>query len=79
MKVKHLIEILEDADPEATVLICSQFNWPFEYSIGRAIIREEILENGEEPDRYEEGARTNDVLIVEGSQLRYGTKRAWEE
>lgn len=30
MKVAELIEILEDMDPDAEVLIGSQENWPFE-------------------------------------------------
>lgn len=29
MKVRDLIEILEDQDPEAEVLIMSQENWPY--------------------------------------------------
>jgi hypothetical protein len=29
MKVKDLIELLEDMDPEANVLIASQPNWPY--------------------------------------------------
>src|SRR5690606_27099311 len=33
MKVRDLIEILEDQDPDAEVLVMSQENWPFENAI----------------------------------------------
>lgn len=85
MKVRDLIEILEDQDPDAEVLIMSQENWPFENAIAGIAVREEIVENDEDLDddereetRYEKGTAPNDVFIVEGRQLRYGSKAAWD-
>jgi hypothetical protein len=78
MKVSELLKKLEDADPDATVLLCTQSHWPFEYTLEDVVIREEIMDPEDEmPPRYDEGARANDVLLVEGRQLRYGQKTAW--
>jgi hypothetical protein len=86
MKVRELIELLEDQDPEAEVLLLSQPHWPFEYSIRGVTSRDEIHEEdedrddeGDEDDRDDDrdGALT-DVFLLEGSQLRYGSKRAWD-
>ncbi len=85
MKVRDLIEILEDQDPDAEVLIMSQQSWPFENAIAGVAVREEIVEDDEDLDdeereepRYEKGTAANDVFIVEGQQLRYGSKAAWD-
>jgi len=86
MKVRDLIEILEDQDPEAEVLIMSQENWPFENAVAGVAAREDFVDDDEEEDeddepgaerRYEKGTAPNDVFIVEGQQLRYGSKAAW--
>jgi hypothetical protein len=68
MKVKELMEVLQDLEPNAQVLIASQPNWPFEIELAGIVTRAEC---GEEPERN--GAPT-DVFIVEGQQLRYGSK-----
>jgi hypothetical protein len=85
MKVRDLIEILEDQDPDAEVLIMSQQSWPFENAIAGVAVREEIVEDDEDLDdeereepHYEKGTAANDVFIVEGQQLRYGSKAAWD-
>ena len=86
MTVSELIEILQDMAPSARVLIMSQQTWPFENAVVGVTIREEIMradadEDGDEEDRefeYDEGTAATDVFIVEGSQLRYGSKAAWD-
>ena len=84
MNVKQLIEILEDLDPDAEVLIVSQQHWPFENAIAGVAVREDVVEDDEDLDddereepRYEKGTAPSDVFIVEGQQLRYGSKAAW--
>jgi hypothetical protein len=84
MKVSELIELLQDQDPDAEVLIMSQENWPFENAIAGVAVREEMVEDDDdltdeerEEPRYEKGTAANDVFIVEGDQLRYGSKAAW--
>jgi hypothetical protein len=82
MKVKELIAILEEMDADAEVLIMSQQNWPFEYATYGVTVRSE-MEGGDEEDEDGEpaprvnGCQSNDVFIVEGAQLRYGSKDAW--
>jgi len=81
MKVHELIEILEDLDPDAEVLIMSQENWPFENSLAGVAVREEMHREDDDEDEddadYGEGLRPNDVFLCEGRQLRYGNKNAW--
>lgn len=87
MKVSELIELLEEQDPDAEVLVMSQPNWPFELSLAGVTTREEMLradrdedgdgDNDEQEPRLERGAAKNDVFLVEGEQLRYGSKTAW--
>jgi hypothetical protein len=83
MKVRELIELLEDQDPDAEVFIMSQENWPFENAVAGVAVREEMIEDDEDDDedreepRYEKGTAPSDVFIVEGEQLRYGSKAAW--
>ena len=91
MKVRELIDILEELDPEASVYVMSQQSWPFEVAIHGVAVREAFTEadDGEDPDVPEASAHDrwsarpeslpmNDVFIVEGSQLRYGSKDAWD-
>jgi len=83
MKVSELIELLQDQDPEAEVMIMSQENWPFENAVAGVAVREEFVddedcdEDEREEPRYEKGTAPSDVFIVEGQQLRYGSKAAW--
>ena len=45
MKVSELIELLEDQDPDAEVLLMTQENWPFENAIEGVAVREEMLKS----------------------------------
>ena len=83
MKVKELIDILEEQDPDAEVLIMSQQSWPFENGVYGVTVRSEMDGDDEDEDGADttagrDGRATNDVFIVEGSQLRYGSKTAWD-
>lgn len=82
MKVRDLIRLLEEQDPNATVLVMSQESWPFECSLSGVVGRQELVDE-EEPDEDRkspappEGAAMTDVFLVEGRQLRYGSRSAW--
>ncbi len=90
MTVSELMELLEDCDPDAEVLLMSQPSWPFEHTVAGVTIRSEIDDRDEdevdddraddeveaEPTRSD-GTRPNDVFILEGTQLRYGSRDAW--
>ena len=84
MKVSELIEMLEEQDPDAEVLVMSQENWPFEMALCGVTTRDEILRadsDEEEPEdddaELADGLARSDVFLVEGTQLRYGSKTAW--
>lgn len=83
MKVQELIDLLEEQDPDAEVLVMTQQNWPFENAVYGVTVRSELTGEDDEDDdepvaSRPEGGAPNDVFIVEGSQLRYGSKTAWE-
>jgi hypothetical protein len=59
MKVRELIEYLENFDEESEVRLAMQPSWPFEYSIGEV----------EEVELEDEGETV--VYISEDRQLRY--------
>ena len=72
MKVRDLIEILESCEPDADVLLMTQRNWPFENTCAGVTVRGEFQREGQD-----ELEGTDDVFLVEGEQLRYGSKDAW--
>lgn len=87
MKVNELIEILQEMNPEAEVLVMSQQSWPFENTLAGVCERKDLVEDGEqdEPDGEDDRRGTadeqlpaSDVFLVEGRQLRYGSKTAWD-
>jgi hypothetical protein len=84
MKVRELIAFLQNQDIDAEVLIMSQHKWPFEHASVGVTVRKDIDEESERlgyRPRYaegEDGTASSDVFIVEGAQLRYGSKSAWD-
>ena len=78
MKVARLIQILEQYEPDADVIIMTQPNYPFENSLMGVTSREEMFADvDDEDDKIPESMDSSDVIILAGDQLRYGTKRAW--
>ena len=85
MTIDELIARLEDYRDEiggdAEVRLMTQQNWPFENSIYGLASGAEINDYDEDD---EDGVDDDDaaedavLFIVEGQQLGYGTKRAWE-
>lgn len=87
MTINELISVLEDYRDEiggdADVRLMTQQNWPFENSIHGLVsgnqINEATNEDEGDDDEYEGDVEDDGVLyIVEGRQLGYGTKLAWE-
>ena len=82
MTIDELIERLEEyrdtLGGEAKVLLMTQQQWPFENDICGIVSGEEI--NDSQDDDRDDGDVEDEavVYIVEGGQLRYGTKRAWD-
>ena len=87
MTLNELIERLEEyrdlLGEGCEVRLMTQQNWPFENGITGLVSGAEI--NDAEVDDDDEGVDTGTdvetdavVYIVEGEQLGYGSKRAWE-
>ena len=83
MTIDELIARLEDYRDEiggdAQVRLMTQQNWPFENSIYGLASGAEINDYQDDEDGDDDDAAEDAVLfIVEGQQLGYGTKRAWD-
>lgn len=89
MTLNELIERLKQYRKEiggdAKVLLMTQQNWPFENSIyglaSAAEIQQAAMEESEYDDEEEFADDTEadpNLYIVEGGQLGYGTKTAWD-
>ena len=80
MTLNELIERLEEyrdqLGEDAEVRLMTQQNWPFENTITGLASGAEINETDDDDD---DDVETDAVVyIVEGQQLGYGSKRAWE-
>ena len=80
MTLNELIERLEEYrdlhGEDCEVRLMTQQNWPFENAIIGLVSGAEINDTDDEDD---EDVDTDAVVyIVEGTQLKYGSKRAWE-
>jgi hypothetical protein len=73
MKVSELIEILNDCDPEASVFVMTQRNYPLEATLHGVSVREEFSDD-EDTDR---DRAPNDVVLLEGRNIGYGSSDAW--
>jgi hypothetical protein len=80
MKVRDLMKLLEEQDPDAEVSMVTQPNWPMEYAVGGVAVRSDMFDADVEPatERYADGMSASDVVLVEGRWLRYGHRTAWE-
>ncbi len=80
MTIDELIERLEDYRDElggdTEVRLMTQQNWPFENTVAGLASGQEINDRDEGDDEDVDDERV--VFIVEGQQLGYGSKRAWE-
>jgi hypothetical protein len=78
--IERLEEYRDEIGGDAEVRMMTQQNWPFENSIcglaSGAEINAHIDSDDDEPDDDVED--DNILYIVEGSQLKYGSKRAWD-
>ena len=82
MNLDTLIEILNDYREshggDAEVRLMTQQNWHFENHICGITSGQEVNDTNEDNDDDEDVADENIVYIVEGGQICYGSKRAWE-
>ena len=79
MTVKRLIQLLEQFDDEnAEVKLMTQQNWPFENRLLGVCERSDLMHDPEDEGRLRADQKPDDVFLVEGSQLGYGDKDAWD-
>jgi hypothetical protein len=85
MNLDTLIEILseyrEEFGGDAEVRLMTQQNWPFENRICGVTSGRDMNETDDEDtddDEDQDVAKDSTVYIVEGGQICYGSKRAWE-
>ena len=80
MTINEMLERLEEyrdqLGGDTEVRLMTQQHWPFENGIAGMASGEEINELSDDDDQ--DVADDHVVFIVEGSQLCYGSKRAWE-
>lgn len=73
MKVKELIELLQEQDGDAEVRLAHQPNYPMDYAL-RGIAATEDWVDGIEPADEENQI----VYLVEGERLGYGRRDVWD-
>jgi hypothetical protein len=90
MKVNELIEMLQDCDPDADVILGIQPSYPFEHRLRGVVQRRDFVEydadeeenEASDSDMYRDSFSTsgkpNDVILCEGGQIRYGSKGMFE-
>jgi len=80
MTIDELIERLEDYREElggdAEIRLMTQAHWPFENGIAGLASGQEINDQKEDDDEDVENDHV--VYLVEGAQICYGSKRAWQ-
>ena len=77
--IARLEEYRDEIGGDAEVRLMTQPNWPFENAIVGLCSGEEINAAEDDEDSNDGGDVEADrvLYILEGEQLRYGTKRAW--
>jgi hypothetical protein len=83
MTVSELIERLEEYrlihGDDCEVRLQTQENWPFENDINGLCSADELAASCGDCDEDDQAEEIEPVVyLVEGSQLGYGTKAAWE-
>tara|TARA_Y100001973_G_C5209218_1_gene344280 strand:+ start:22209 stop:22499 length:291 start_codon:yes stop_codon:yes gene_type:complete len=80
-----LNDYIGDGDGDLEVRIMEQENWPFECEVSAVATREEIVDELGDDEQADECAEDSDdddndnyLYIIDGEQLRYGMKSAWD-
>lgn len=73
MRVRELLDALEDVDPNAEVRLAFQPNYPLEYSLDNVVTSEDVRQYDADPkDNGDENDEAEDVVwLTVGSQLGY--------
>lgn len=76
--IDRLEEYRDDLGGDCEVRLMTQQNWPFENTLAGVVSAEEINEFDDEEFTDDDVEDDQVVYLVEGNQLGYGSKRAWE-
>lgn len=74
--IEQLREHRDNLGGDVEVRLMTQPNWPFENTVAGVVSSAEINEQDELDDSDVESDSV--IYIVEGTQLGYGSKRAWQ-
>ena len=77
MTVGEFKELLEDLDDEMEVQLQTQKHWPFINSISHVILKSQVYAQHDDEDKEFEKEGEDILFLVEGEQLSYGNKEAW--
>jgi hypothetical protein len=83
--IERLKEYAENHGEECEVRLMTQQNWPFENRICGVVSTEEMdqaqAQEDEDDEAYDEATESEEmptIYLVEGGQICYGRKIAWE-
>jgi hypothetical protein len=75
--IDRLIEYRDVLGGDTEVRTMQQPSWPFEYSIEGLVSTDEM--RSEDDDDEDDSEAETKVFILEGTQLCYGSKSAWDQ
>ena len=75
--IEQLVDYADDFGNEVEVRLMTQENWPFENELVGLVSSDQLNEADESGDELDP---TGDdvVYLIEGRQLKYGNKLAWD-
>lgn len=77
--IDRLIEYRDVLGGDTEVRSMQQPSWPFEYSIDGLVSTDEMRSEDDDSDDSEDSGTKTKVFILEGTQLCYGSKAAWDQ
>lgn len=84
MRIQDLIDQLtvmveeEGLDPSTEVRLMNQPDYPFEYKIVGVVTKHQIAREDDEDSEMPKPGDKDVVYLLEGTQIGYGTKTAWD-
>jgi hypothetical protein len=79
MTVQDLIELLQEYNPDARVVLAYQSHYPLEHELRGLTTRHELVEADADDDAdSHEDDDLDDVILVDGEFLGYGSRAAWK-
>ena len=77
--IDRLIEYRDVLGGDTEVRTMQQPSWPFEYSIEGLVSTDEMRSEDDDTDDSDDSEAETKVFILEGTQLCYGSRSAWDQ